>query len=82
VLRDVPTAFQVVGQNSNIYGNTMIGLSLLRRFNVIFDYFKERIILEPSESFGDGFTKANVHGTARVQKRNRRDGNDASGLIY
>lgn len=56
-LKDVPTAFTVVEKNSSVYGNTMIGLPLLRRFNVIFDYSKERIILEPSESFDDPFEK-------------------------
>jgi hypothetical protein len=51
----VPTAFTVVDENSDVYGNTMIGMPLLRRFNVIFDYFNERIILEPSESFKNPF---------------------------
>ena len=54
-LNNVPTAFTVVDKNSDVYGNTMIGLPLLRRFHVIFDYFNERIILEPSESFDDSF---------------------------
>ena len=54
-LKDVPTAFTVVERNSNAYGNTMIGLALLRRFNVIFDYSKGWIILEPSETFDDPF---------------------------
>jgi hypothetical protein len=55
MLEDVPTAFTVVEKDSDDYGNTMIGLPLLRRFNVIFDYSNERIILEPSESFNDPF---------------------------
>ena len=55
ILNDVPTAFTVIDKNANVFGNTMIGLPLLRRFNVIFDYFNERIILEPSAAFNDPF---------------------------
>jgi len=54
-LNNVPAAFTVVEKDANVYGNTMIGLPLLRRFNVIFDYSNERIILEPSKSFNDPF---------------------------
>jgi hypothetical protein len=54
-LKRVPTAFTIVEKNADVYGNTMIGLPLLRRFNVIFDYLNERIILEPSKSFNDPF---------------------------
>ena len=54
-LKDIPTASTVVEKNSDVYGNTMIGLPLLRRFITIFDYSKERIIFEPSESFDDPF---------------------------
>jgi hypothetical protein len=55
IVKDVPTAFTVVDKSADVYGNTMIGLSLLRRFNIIFDYFNERIILEPSAAFDDPF---------------------------
>lgn len=55
LLHNVPTAFTIVDKNSNVYGNTMIGLPLLKRFNIIFDYFNGRIILEPSASFNDAF---------------------------
>ena len=50
-LHNVPTAFTIAGKNLNVYGNTMIGLPLLQRFNIIFDYFNEYIILEPTQSF-------------------------------
>lgn len=56
-LYNVPTAFSVVEKNMSIYGNTMVGLPLLRKFNIIFDYFNERIILEPSQSFNQPFFK-------------------------
>jgi hypothetical protein len=45
-LKDVQAAFIPVSQDAGVYGNTMIGLPLLRNFNVIFDYFNERMILE------------------------------------
>ncbi len=56
-LNDIPTAFTVVEKNANIYSNTMIGLPLLKKFNIIFDYFNERIILEPLKSFFEPFLK-------------------------
>ena len=55
IVKDVPTAFTVVDKTSDVFGNTMIGLPLLWRFNVIFDYFNERVILEPSAAFDDPF---------------------------
>jgi hypothetical protein len=55
LLENIPAAFTVVKKHSNIYGNTMIGLPLLRCFNVVFDYFNEQIILEPSRLFGETF---------------------------
>jgi hypothetical protein len=55
VVDDVPTAFTPVDKGADIYGNTMLGLPLLQRFNVTFDYFRQRIILEPSKSYHDPF---------------------------
>jgi len=55
VLDDVPTAFALVDKDTDVYGNTMIGFPLLQRFNVTFDYFKERLILEPSKAFDRPF---------------------------
>ena len=60
-LKNVLAAFQQVDKNANIYGNTMIGLPLLQRFNIIFDYFNNRIILEPSKSYNESF-KFNMTG--------------------
>lgn len=51
VLEDVKVAFSKASKDSDVYGNTMIGLPLLRRFNITFDYFEERLIFEPSETF-------------------------------
>ena len=55
VLNDVVTAFTLVDKEADVYGNTMIGFPLLQRFNPTFDYFKERLILEPSRDFDRPF---------------------------
>jgi len=47
-LTDVEAAFVDVEAGEVVYGNSMIGFPMFRRFNVTFDYFNERIILEPS----------------------------------
>lgn len=54
-LHDVVTAFTPVAPEDPIFGNSMIGLPLLRRFNIIFDYSNERLILEPNRSFLEPF---------------------------
>lgn len=60
-LENVLTAFTLTGKEKNEYGNTMIGLPLLQRFNVIFDYFNNRLIIEPSKYFNKQF-KFNMTG--------------------
>ncbi len=54
-LRDVTAAFVPAADAPDIYGNTMLGLPLLQRFNFAFDYFRDRLILEPSRTFADPF---------------------------
>lgn len=54
-IHDVVTAFTAVAPDSTVYGNSMIGLPLLRRFNIIFDYSNDRMILEPNRSFNEPF---------------------------
>jgi hypothetical protein len=54
-LHDVVTTFTAVSQDESVYGNTMIGLPLLRRFNITFDYPNDRMILEPIRTFDDPF---------------------------
>ncbi len=61
ILNDVETAFTLVDKETDVYGNTMIGFPLLQRFNVTFDYFNSRLILEPSKAFNDPF-KVNMTG--------------------
>jgi hypothetical protein len=55
VLKDVVTAFTLVHKEADVYGNTMIGFPLLQRFNPTFDYFNNRLILEPSKGFDRPF---------------------------
>jgi len=63
-LDNVPTAFTPVTKEADIFGNTMIGLPLLRRFIVTFDYPHDRMVLEPSKSFQTPF-KMNGAGAAK-----------------
>jgi len=65
VLTDVVTAFTPVAKDASIFGNTMIGLPLLRRFIVTFDYPGNRLILERSGSFSEPF-KVNMTGMELV----------------
>ena len=50
-LDNVRAAYVAVAEGQDVYGNTMIGLPLLQRFKVTFDYLNERMILEPSSRF-------------------------------
>jgi hypothetical protein len=43
---DIEAAFIPVSYDTDVYGNTMIGLPLLQKFTVFFDYFNNRLILE------------------------------------
>lgn len=61
LLNDAVTAFTLVDKETDVYGNTMMGFPLLQRFNVTFDYFNSRLILEPSKAFNDPF-KVNMTG--------------------
>ncbi len=47
-LTGVQAAFIEVEPDENVYGNSMIGFPMFQRFNVTFDYFNERMILESS----------------------------------
>jgi hypothetical protein len=48
---NVLTAFTRVDKSADEYGNTMLGIKLLQQFNITFDYFNERMFLEPSNDF-------------------------------
>ena len=55
VLEDVVTAFTPVAAGATVYGNTMIGMPLLERFNLVFDYFHDHLYLEPNRAFQEPF---------------------------
>lgn len=54
-LENVPTAFKTAGEGASVFGDTMLGMPLLQRFNLVFDYFRGRLYLEPNRSFNDPF---------------------------
>jgi hypothetical protein len=52
-ISDVGAAFKESSGEDVEYGSAMIGMPLLQQFNLTFDYFCDRLILEPNSSFGD-----------------------------
>lgn len=68
----VPADAHVGAQEDGMIGN--IGGEVLRRFTVIFDYSRKRMILEPNAQFGDPF-EADMGGIAP------RMGPDGSGAL-
>lgn len=50
-MENVLTAFTPVEKSTDVYGNTMIGMPLLQKFNVRFDYFQNLLIIKPNKSF-------------------------------
>jgi hypothetical protein len=55
MLADIPTAFTHIDNDVSIFGNQMLGMPLLRRFNVAFDYPNNRMFLKPNQSFAEPF---------------------------
>ena len=56
-LDNVPTVFVEKGANADadIVRAGTVGLPLMKRFNITFDYFNNMMYLEANESFGDPF---------------------------
>jgi len=54
-VEDVLASFVLEEQGDEVFHEVMIGLGLLSRFNLIFDYSRQRLIVEPNGSFGDSF---------------------------
>jgi hypothetical protein len=54
-MKKVPTVITDSAEKAD-HTNTTIGLPLLMRFNLIFDYFNERLYLEPNSHFYDPYT--------------------------
>jgi hypothetical protein len=54
-LEDVLASYVVEDQSDDVFHEVMIGLGLLSRFNLVFDYSRRRLFVEPNDSFGDTF---------------------------
>ncbi|MFC1547828.1 hypothetical protein ACFL5M_04810 [Candidatus Neomarinimicrobiota bacterium] len=54
-LENVLTAFTPMAENASVFGGTMVGMPLLQRFNLVFDYFHDHLYVEPNQSFNDPF---------------------------
>lgn len=54
-IKDMLVAYVSPEDSKEATAEAMIGLGLLSRFNLIFDYTKQRLIIEPNGKFNDAF---------------------------
>ena len=54
-VKNVITGFVNEEHADHTYSEAMLGLGVLSRFNLVFDYTRQRLFVEPSKSFGDAF---------------------------
>ena len=54
-IRDVVVEFVSEEHRDHTFHEAMIGLRLLSRFNLVFDYHRQRLFIEPNRTFGDPF---------------------------
>lgn len=54
-INDVVASFIAPEFSDNTWHEVMIGLGLLSRFNLVFDYSRQRLYIEPNHTFGDSF---------------------------
>jgi hypothetical protein len=54
-VKDVPTGFVVEEHADQVFHEVMIGLGLLSRFNLVFDYSRRRLFVEPNHAFSTPF---------------------------
>jgi hypothetical protein len=54
-LNGVPAGFVLEEHADHTYHEAMIGLGLLSRFNLVFDFTRQRLIIEPNDTFADPF---------------------------
>ncbi len=52
---DVPCGFVVEEHRDHTFHEVMIGLGLLSRFNLVFDYSRQRLFVEPNRDFAKPF---------------------------
>ncbi len=55
VLDDVVVSFVAAEQQDHTYHEVMVGLGLLSRFNLVFDYTRQRMFIEPNRRFAQPF---------------------------
>lgn len=70
VITNYPQADEGAGGSSDVAG--LIGNEILRRFNVILDYSRQEMILEPNAHFADAFAE-NLSGIELELKGTRRN---------
>ena len=58
---DVPTEFVSKESGAQIFHEAMIGLGLLSRFNLVFDYSRQRLFVEPNGNFTKPFSNEKTH---------------------
>lgn len=54
-IKDVLVAYAAEDNGLQAQEEAMIGLGLLSRFNLVFDYSRQRLIIEPNATFGTAF---------------------------
>ena len=54
-IRDVIVSYVSEEYSDNTFHEAMIGLGLLSRFNLVFDYSRRRMYVEPNHTFADPF---------------------------
>lgn len=52
-LNDVPVSFVSEEHSKDTFSEAMIGLGLLSRFNLVFDYYNQQIFVEPNGKFAE-----------------------------
>lgn len=69
-LDSVVAGFVAPEYTGNMYHEAMIGMELMSRFNIIYDYPHQRVFLEPNQTFSDPF-EYNMSGLS--MRRGRGD---------
>jgi len=54
-IKDLITSFVAEEHSNQAVYEAMVGLGLLSRFNLVFDYHRQRLFIEPNHSFGEPF---------------------------
>ena len=57
-VENIPCGFVVEEHNDHTFHEVMIGLGLLSRFNLVFDFSRQRLFVEPNRNFAKPFETA------------------------